>query len=58
MSYLEVGEDMHKLASHVVDSVSWSKVLSSKSGRGGDLRSYPYRPQQMTNWTPKMMGFS
>lgn len=24
MSYLEVGEDMHKLASHVVDSVSWN----------------------------------
>ena len=57
---LEVGEDMHKLASHVVDSVSWNpcffwlflggRPFSSKFFcRGGDLRSHPYRPQK---WPP------
>ena len=53
MSYLEVGEDMHKLASHVVDSVSWNPVfLVVPWGRCFKLLTTNERLD------PKMMGFS
>ena len=66
MSYLEVGEDMHKLASHVVDSVSWNPcffgcslgvVRSAPSFFVGEVISGPIPHNKWTAGPPKWWGF-